>query len=277
MITLSFVIPLYNEEKRLSKAFEALYELVLPAGLKLEEIIFVNDGSTDKTVERIKYYVSSINKNKKYILHNTSYKIQIISYEKNMGKGYAIRQGMLASNSDYTLFFDADISTPLSEIAKFVPLMEQNVHVIVGTRKNGKSTVITHQPLYREILGRAFTQITQIALHVSVSDFTCGFKAFRKIAKDVIFAKSQINGWSYDAEILFLAKKNGATIAEVPVAWSNVTDSKVKLYKAIPQTLKDIALIRLYDVVEIIPSVLVSLRITLSSKQLMTKFFSFLA
>lgn len=239
MQTINFVIPVFNEEKRLEKTFNALKSPRLPSGFILKEIIFVNDGSTDKTLTRLKYFVSCINKNK-----TSKTKYQILSYTPNKGKGHAVKKGMLVSEADYTLFFDADMSTPLSEIAKFAPFMKQNIDVIVGTRKNGHSTVLKHQPYLREILGKGFTRLTRLILQVPVTDFTCGFKAFSQAATKKVFAESRINGWSYDAEILFLAKKYNFSIKEKAVVWSNDERTKVKLYKDIPLTLWELLKIR---------------------------------
>lgn len=233
MKTISFIIPVYNEQNRLDMTFKALSQVQLPRGLKLEKIIFVNDGSTDKTELRIQN--SELRK---------KYTIVLVSYKQNMGKGYAIRQGMREANSDYNLFFDADMSTPLSELKKFVPFMEKNTAVLVGTRKNGKSTVIVHQPRLRELLGRGFTLTTQLSLNCWVTDFTCGFKAFSREATQAVFSKAVINGWGYDAEILFLSTRLGFSLQEIPVLWSNDARTKVKLTEAIPQTLSEIAMIR---------------------------------
>ncbi|MBI5044822.1 MAG: glycosyltransferase family 2 protein [Candidatus Levybacteria bacterium] len=232
MKTISFVIPVYNEEKRLDKTFTALEELVLPRGLKLNQVIFVNDGSTDKTVSLIKK--SPLKK---------SFDIKLVTYKTNKGKGFAIRQGMLESNADYTLFFDADMSTPLTQLVKLLPFMERGTDVIIGTRKNGHSTVIVHQPLIREMMGRGFTKVTRILLRSNVTDFTCGFKAFSKKAVQSIFPQSAINGWGYDAEILYLAAKNKFSTVEVPVAWSDDKRTKVSLFKAVPSTLLEIGTI----------------------------------
>lgn len=234
MQTISFVIPVYNEEKRIKKTFQALQELQLPSGLKLEEVIFVNDGSTDNTIQKIKTFMKS----------QLSFSPKLISYQKNRGKGYAVRQGMLESQSNHTLFFDADMSIPLSEIKKLIPYIEKGIDVIISTRKNGMSTVITHQPLYREILGKGFTLLTNVLLNIWVTDFTCGFKLLSRKAKQAIFAKTTINRWSYDAEIVFLAKKLGFSTVEQAVVWSNDSESKVRLYKDIPQSLIDLLLIR---------------------------------
>src|SRR3989440_7138720 len=159
MITVSFIIPVANEEKRLEKTFTALQTVRVPHGIRLTEVIFVNDGSTDLTASMIKEFGK----------HNK--RVRLISYTQNQGKGYAVRQGMLAATGDYALFFDADMSTSLSQIKKFVPYMENHTDVIIGTRKNGKSTVISRQPWYREVIGKCFTKLTQFLLQVDVTDF----------------------------------------------------------------------------------------------------------
>lgn len=237
MKTISFVIPVYNEEKRLKKAFTALEKGFSFDGIKLEKVIFVNDGSTDNTILKIKSQKSKIEKKLKA-------KIEIVSYCKNMGKGYAVRQGMFASNSDYTLLFDVDMSTPLSEFAKFLPFIENNIDVIVGTRKNGHSTVIKHQPFYREMLGKGFTLLSNIILNTWVTDFTCGFKAYSRNAKNEVFSRSFVNRWGYDAENLFLARKLDLSISEKAVKWINDERTKVNLFNDLPQTLFDLFRIR---------------------------------
>jgi len=230
----------YNEEKRIAKTIKALLEGVSFDGLKLEKVIFVDDGSKDKTKLKIKEQKSKIERKLKA-------KIRIISYTKNRGKGYAIKKGMLASKSDYTLMFDADMSTGIKEFKKFLPYIKENVPVIIGTRKNGESIVVKHQPLYRELLGRGFTLLSNIILDTWVTDFTCGFKAFSKIAKDRIFTNTIVDRWSYDAEILYLARKMNFKIQEISVIWNNDERTKVNLIKDLPETLADLIKIRLHD------------------------------
>lgn len=235
MKTISFVIPVFNEENRIEKTFKALNELVLPRGLRLSKIVFVNDGSKDRTLWLLKRFL------KQSKLRN---KISIISYQPNQGKGFAVKQGMLSTDSDYSLFFDADMSTPLTELKKFLPFIKNEVDVIVGTRKNGHSTVVVHQPKYREFLGKGFTYLTKFSLGLSVSDFTCGFKAFSKRSIGEIFENAVIKGWGYDAEVIFLAKKYGFSISEKAVTWANDERTKVNIYKAVPQTLTELYKIR---------------------------------
>lgn len=280
MKTISFVIPVYNEEARIGKTFEALRKLQLPRGLKLQEIIFVNDGSTDKTKQLIREFIYRHSGNSERSVEAsrivkatkkdpgqarmTNY--TLISYPQNQGKGYAIRTGMLASKADYTLFFDADMSTPLSELKKFMPFINRNVQVIVGTRKNGKSTVIKHQPRYRELLGQGFTKLTQLMLGVNVTDFTCGFKAFSKDAKDIIFPQTAINGWGYDAELLFLTFKQNLTVAEKAVLWSNDERTKVNLVKAVPKTFMELITIHRLHTLPSVKSTLLTLPLRLFPK-----------
>lgn len=241
MITLNFVIPVFNEENRIKHALSELKQGSFSHDFSLEKVIFVDDGSTDKTLSLIKSQKKSIEKKLKI-------KIEIISYKNNKGKGYAVCKGMLASSSDYTLFFDADMSTSLSEIKKFIPWMKKGVDSIIGTRKNGKATVIKYQPLYRQLLGKGFTAITNIVLQKRVTDYTCGFKAFSKQAKDHIFSMTSINRWVYDAEIIFLSGKFGYAIQEVPVLWADKSESKVSIVKDTIYSLYELLAIRAIDV-----------------------------
>ena len=236
MKNLSIVIPVFNEEKRIHNAFEALSSLKLPVGLKLKEIIFVNDGSYDKTLAILT----------KFKLSNTKLPIKIISYKHNKGKGNAVRLGMLQSKGDYTLLSDADMSTPFTELSKFLPEINKGTEIIVGTRKNGKSTVTIHQTKVREMMGKSFTHITKFTLRLNISDFTCGFKLFSKSAVSEVFKVSKINGWGYDAEILFIAKQKKLSIVECPVVWADVKNSHVDIKKAVFATLLEIQKILLY-------------------------------
>jgi len=238
--TISFVIPVYNEEKRLIKTVAALRNAVIPPYLKLEKIIFVNDGSTDTTLELLHKFSGQIEQ-------DTSVEVKVVSYEKNRGKGYAIKTGMAYSDSDYTLLFDADMATPLLELEKFVPLMKDSRPVIIGTRKNGESTVVNHQPRHREMLGRAYTLLSQLMLNTWVTDFTCGFKAFSREARVDVFTRSMIDRWGYDSEILFLSRKLGYNIVEKAVVWSDDSNTRVKISKAMFTSLTELIKIRLYD------------------------------
>lgn len=232
MTRLTLVIPVYNESRRLGQTFAALNHWQLPKAITLDKIIFVNDGSTDDTLKKIRSV-------------KLKYPKQVISYNQNMGKGYAVKTGMLASKSPYTLFVDCDMSTPLDQIEKFIPYMNKGIDVVIGTRKNGHSTVIKHQPLLREKMGKVFTYLSQFILQVKVTDFTCGFKAFSKKAKDDIFKRSQINRWGYDSEVLFLATRLHYSLVERSVTWSDQKNSKVNLLKDAFKSFMELVEIRL--------------------------------
>jgi dolichyl-phosphate beta-glucosyltransferase len=238
--SLSIIIPVYNEQSRLAGCFSSLLKWIPNTSVSLREIVFINDGSTDSTVRILQRNISKLRK-----ALNTN--VRIISYDTNRGKGYAVKTGVLEASGEYILVMDADMSTHPQEMNKFIPHMQRGVDVIVGTRKNGHSTVVTHQPLYRELLGRFFTQLTHAIVKSAVTDYTCGFKAFSKKAAYDIFSRVTVNAWSYDVESLFIATKFGYSMIEVPVVWSDKKGSKVQLWRDAPTSLIELILIRIND------------------------------
>lgn len=232
--TLSILIPVYNEEKRISLTFSQLNVFFKEYKLFNAEIIFVDDGSSDNTLDMINKY-------------KTACKKRVVSYPKNMGKGHAIKQGMLRATGDYCLMTDADMSTPFSELKKMAKYINANYPVIIGTRKANGSNITKPQPWYRENLGKGYTILANLITGVNVSDFTCGFKLFSKEARDNIFSKAVINRWSYDAEILLLARESNLSIKEVPVIWRNNESSRVKLYRDIWKSFTDLIRIKYYS------------------------------
>lgn len=229
---LSIVFPVFNEELRLKKTFEAIELFKKPDIFSDVEIIFVDDGSSDKTLELIKNY-------------KCSYPVFVKNYNKNRGKGFAVKTGMLASRGDYILMLDVDMSTPFSEFKKFYSPIENGCHIIIGSRKINGSSVIKYQPFFRELMGKCFTFLAKIITGNNISDFTCGFKCFSKKSAMEIFSKTKIERWSYDAEILFLAKKFGFKICEVGIAWENDEHTKVRLGIDTLQSFWDLIKIRL--------------------------------
>lgn len=228
---LSVIIPVYNESARIQN---------LPTIIKYldskkfsSEIIVVNDGSRDDTVEKLK----------KMKRQN---KFKILSYKKNKGKGYAIKTGMLIAKGKYHLFTDIDLSTPMAEFNNFIPYLE-NYDLVIGSRKMKGAKLIEHQPIIRETLGKCFTFLSQIILNTHVSDFTCGFKCFSKKASSEIFKSLTIDRWGFDSEILFLATKKKLPIKEVSVRWSNDPNTKVKFPQDIIRSLSDLIRIRIND------------------------------
>ena len=220
-MNLSVIIPVYNEAKRLPRA------LAICGKHPGWEIIFVNDGSTDATAALIK---------------KAGFKL--ISYPKNQGKGYALKQGVAAATKPLTLITDVDFSTPLTDLPKLLKALN-GAGIVIGSRKTKGAQITKHQSPWREFLGRQFTNLTNLWLGTNVSDVTCGFKLFKTPVAKKLFALSKIKRWGYDAEILYLAKKLKFKIAEVPVVWHNDARTKVALLPDIFRSLVDLILIRL--------------------------------
>lgn len=225
---LSVIIPLYNEQGRLRKLID-IYKY-LDKQQFTYEVILINDGSTDNTLK---------------ILNKLSngFKFTLISYGKNRGKGFAVKTGMLASKGQYLLFADIDLSTPMKEFSKFLPFLKKT-NIIIGSRKIKGSILQKRQGLVRENLGRGFTFLSQAILDLSISDFTCGFKCLPQEAAKKIFSKQKIERWGFDAEILFLAKKFGYNMIEIPVKWSDDPKTRVKFPQDIIRSLLDLYKIR---------------------------------
>ncbi len=226
---LSIVIPVYNESERihhLDEVFTFFSSFSFPW-----EIIVVNDGSQDNTLELLNNWTCGK-------------EFKLISYLQNKGKGYAIKQGMLQARGQFRLFMDIDLSTPLDEFYRFLPLFS-HYDIIIGTRKDRVGQILEHQPKFREWLGKGFTLLSRLALQVKVTDFTCGFKCFSSRAAENIFPRLTINRWGFDAEILFLAKELGYSIKEIGVRWRNDPHTKVRLFRDVLRSFHDLIHIRL--------------------------------
>lgn len=208
---LSIVIPAYNEEQRIGKSLNLALDYIKENNLDCE-IIIVDDGSTDQTVS---------------ICKNLDSEIKIIQQKQNMGKGAAVRTGMLAASGDIVLFTDADFSTPIYEIKKVLKSFENGNLVCIGNRALDYSMIKEHQPFYREFMGKSFNKLVQLLVIKGVSDTQCGFKAFSNKAAKQIFNQAKINGFGFDVEILFLTKKFGYHIDQISVEWYHDDRSKV--------------------------------------------------
>jgi len=232
-ISLSVVIPAYNEEKLIKDTLEKVYEY-LSKNKHNWEIIVSNDGSTDQTSK----IVNSFKRRK----------VRLVGNIKNQGKGNALKKGIINSAGDYVIFMDADLSVSLNNIDIFLKEFDKGHEVVIASRRIKGSKILVHQSPIRENMGRIFTLLTNIITGVNISDFTCGFKGFSKKAAKKIFANSQIDRWAYDAEIIFLAKKYGYKIKEVPISWVNRQNTRVKLNRVVLETLRDLFKIRVNDI-----------------------------
>jgi len=231
---LSVIIPAYNEEKRLPKTLQSIYEYLRQQGYEYE-IIVVSDGSKDKTaqvVEELKLQITNL---------------KLIDRKKNRGKGYTVKEGMLNAQGDYRLFMDADNSTTIDQVEKMWPWFEKGYDIVIGSRDVKGAILDPPQPFYRRLVGEFFKYVRMIICDLwHLKDTQCGFKCFKKEVVETIFPKLRIERFAFDVEILLLAKMHGFKIKEIPVLWRNDPESKVKLKSAIKMGL-DLFKIRWYQ------------------------------
>lgn len=229
---LSIIIPVFNEENRLEGSLDEISRFIKKLPEKTE-ILIVNDGSSDLTGKILARLTGR-------------YSLEVINHPKNMGKGAAIKTGIKSAKGDYVLFTDIDLSVPIEFAEQFLEAAHQGADVVIGTRAVEGSKVEVRQFWLRELLGEAFTFLTNLILWVGVSDFTCGFKLFRKEAAQLIFNNQRIGRWAFDAESLFLARRYHFKIKELPVVWRHREGSKVKFPQDLIQTLIDLLKIRYF-------------------------------
>jgi len=213
--SISIIIPAYNEEERIENSLNSAIEFLTSKNYNFE-IIVVDDGSTDKTVSIASQFTD---------------KVVVLEQPKNMGKGAAVRRGMLEAKGDIRIFTDADFSTPIYEVEKIVERITSGADICIGSRALDPSMIKKHQPFYREFMGKTFNKFVQFILVKGITDTQCGFKGFTGKATDIVFPNAKINGFSFDVEILYLASKADLNIEQVSVEWYNDARSKVNPIK----------------------------------------------
>lgn len=211
---LSVVIPAYNESKRIPLTLIDIDKHLSTAGYSYE-IIVVNDGSTDDTAQVVERFVKMIPN------------LRLAGYDKNVGKGNAVRVGMLEAKGKYRLFMDADNSTSVDQFENMVKYFEEGYDVVICSRAHKESKLSPAQGIARKILGKGGNLIIQILVLPGIWDTQCGFKAFSEAAAEKVFKLQRISGWGFDVEILALAKRLGYKIKQIPVIWVNDIDSHV--------------------------------------------------
>ena len=152
---------------------------------------------------------------------------------------------MLRASGDLIIFLDIDLATPLTFIEPCVARLRGNADVVIGSRRTAEALIARHQARLRELLGRGFSLLSRIVTGTQVSDFTCGFKGFRRDAAQAVFSRQRVRNWSFDAEVLFLAARLGLRVEELPVVWTDDTRTKVRLGRDIFGSLAGLFTIRL--------------------------------
>lgn len=230
---ISIIIPVFNEESRIPESLETISAFL--ANFKEEsEIIVVDDGSWDATLKILEDFSKRLG-------------LKVLSHKTNLGKGAAIRTGIKSATGDKILFTDIDLSVPIETLESFNEVLTGDTDIVIGSREHPDSQIEIKQFWLRELAGYSFTVLTNAILQVGVSDFTCGFKLFRREAARKIFAHQLINRWAFDAETLFLAKKYQFEIKEMPVVWRHSEGSKVRFPQALVDSFFGLLYIRIND------------------------------
>jgi dolichyl-phosphate beta-glucosyltransferase len=210
----SIIIPAYNESARVGDTLDKVLAHVALRGWDAE-IIAVDDGSRDNTVEIIRGYAE------KYP------RLRLLQNPGNRGKGYSVRNGMLHARGELLLFSDADLSSPIEEADKLFAAIAGGADIAIGSRWLRRDLQTQPQPFYRQIFGRIFNLMLRITLGLGFKDTQCGFKAFTRRAGKAIFPLQQIERWGFDPELLYLARKRGFKVAEVPVEWAHREGTRI--------------------------------------------------
>lgn len=212
---LSIIIPAFNEQGRLPKALEQIGAYLTRRPFHAE-VIVVDDGSTDETprlVESCRLRFPCL---------------RLVSNARNRGKGFSVRHGILEARGEIALFADVDMSTPIEEADKLIAaIREQGYDAAIGSRALDRSLIEVHQSAFRERAGILFNRLVRWITGLGFSDTQCGFKAFRRDRAQIVFEQQRVERFGFDPEILFLAKRHGLRVAEIPVRWAHDPATKV--------------------------------------------------
>ncbi len=221
---LSIIIPAHNEQNRLPGTLEQIFHF-LEQQTFTSEVLVVENGSTDKTFEIAREFAKQ---------HAS---LRVLQSKK--GKGAAVQHGMLNARGKYRFMCDADLSMPAGEIVKFIPPQLQDFDIAIASRE-AKSAVRYNEPSYRHWGGRGINFIIQTLILPGLNDTQCGFKCFRAEVAEDIFKWQTLHGWSFDIELLYIARRHGYRILEIPIHWYHFSDSKVSALRDAVRMIQDI-------------------------------------
>ncbi|HLC33264.1 MAG TPA: dolichyl-phosphate beta-glucosyltransferase [Candidatus Nanoarchaeia archaeon] len=225
MKNVSIVIPAFNEEERLPATLAKIHAYAKQS-LDRYEVIVVDDGSKDQTVR-----IAQLNG------------CRVLCNGKNRGKGYSVKQGMLVAKYETVLFTDADLSTPITELDKFLPLLAESDFLIASRNCVGAQRV-EDQGILRKLMGKIFSVAVRLIAGCKVTDSQCGFKVFKRDVAQEVFSRQTFEGFSFDVEILHIAERLGFTFKEVPVIWKNDRRSTVRPIRDSIRMFRDVVRVR---------------------------------
>ena len=229
----SIIIPAYNEAGRLEASITALGDCLSTVPWS-HEVILVVEKSTDGTLELARSLAAGMPW------------LEVVGNDVQRGKGHAVRTGMLRATGEIAFFMDADLSTPLHEMERFIARFSEDppVDVLVGNRQHARSKILMSQHFLRRRMGQTFNAILRTIAGIRISDTQCGFKAFHRAAREAIFSLQKLDGFAFDVELLLLAERLGFAVADMPVQWSNAAGSKVRIIRDSWQMLCDAIRVR---------------------------------
>ena len=233
-VQLSVVIPAFEEAARLGPTLERV-RTYLAARPFESEVLVVVDGGRDGTLGLVRN------------LARAWPALRVLDNGVNRGKGYSVRRGMLAARGRYLLFSDADLSTPIAEVERLVAALDAGADVAIGSRALVDSDVRVRQAWWRQSMGRVFNRFVRLVAVPDLRDTQCGFKCFRRDAAQRIFARQRIARFSFDVELLWIARTLGYRVAELPVTWINHPSSRVHPLSDSCRMLVDLMCLRFND------------------------------
>lgn len=232
---LSVVIPAHNEGGRLPQTLQSVFDyLERKAGAS--EVVVVDDGSTDTTPTLVESLAASRHP-----------RLRLLRNETNRGKGYSVRRGVLAAKGAVVLFTDADLSSPITEADKLLAALAAGHDIAIGSRAIDPQLTRFEQPFLRRLLAELFVFATRLLLGLPYRDTQCGFKAFKRLAVLPVFQRQRIEGFGFDPELLFLARRAGLRCAEVGVLWRHDPDSRVRVWRDGLRMVLDLLRVRWYS------------------------------
>jgi dolichyl-phosphate beta-glucosyltransferase len=233
-MTYSIVIPAYNEGRRLAPTLEQVLAYVHQQGWDAE-VIVVNDGSHDNTAEIVRSFAEK------------DPLLRLVENPGNRGKGYSVRHGMLEARGEVIVFSDADLSSPIEEMPKLLKAIEAGADIAMGSRWLRAELQTQRQSLHRQLFGRIFNLLNRLILGLQFKDTQCGFKAFTRRTVQTVLPLQRIERWGFDPEILFLARKFGFHIEEVPVRWGHAGGTRIHPVIDGARMFQEMLRIRWYD------------------------------
>lgn len=222
---MSIVIPAHNEESRLPRTLGQIFSFLEDQSYS-SEVVIVENGSSDRTLELAHEFASR---------HSNL----IVIHEEQRGKGNAIRRGMLEAHGEYRFICDADLSMPIDEVQKFIPPALTDFDLAIGSRE-APGAIRFNEPPYRHFGGRAINLVIRLLILPGLNDTQCGFKCFRADITENLFRQQTLTGWSFDIELLYLARRKGLRIKEIPIQWYFDADSKVNAIRDALHMISDI-------------------------------------